>query len=93
MYVCVHSRCQTAEWLIRRAGSQGLGHLTTKHLLLSPFPSNNKHKHRRSYALHAELAERFGRDTIGFREVDTIQVCVGWRETVETATRRTSAHA
>jgi glycine/D-amino acid oxidase-like deaminating enzyme len=29
---------------------------------------------RRSYALHAELAERFGRGTIGYREVDTIQV-------------------
>lgn len=29
---------------------------------------------RRSYALHAELAQRFGRDTIGYREVDTIQV-------------------
>lgn len=29
---------------------------------------------RRSYALHAELAERFGRETIGYREVDTIQV-------------------
>jgi hypothetical protein len=30
---------------------------------------------RRSYALHAELANKFGRDTIGYREVDTIQVC------------------
>lgn len=29
---------------------------------------------RRSYALHAELAQRFGRETIGYREVDTIQV-------------------
>jgi hypothetical protein len=30
---------------------------------------------RRSYALHAELAQRFGREQIGYREVDTIQVC------------------
>jgi hypothetical protein len=38
---------------------------------------------RRSYALHAELAQRFGREQIGYREVDTIQVrgisTVGWQ--------------
>lgn len=28
----------------------------------------------RSYALHAELAQLFGRERIGYREVDTIQV-------------------
>lgn len=29
---------------------------------------------RHSYALHAQLADTFGRDNIGYREVDTIQV-------------------
>jgi len=30
--------------------------------------------HRRSYELHAILAKQFGREAIGYREVDTMQV-------------------